>query len=283
MNQTKSEKEVFLEEKIISKIQDFITVAGITEDFPLALARAIFSDTEVLTLQNYANSTSIVRLGYNDHGPVHMKTVCLNSVKILKYLFKAGIKTSLQTERSGNICDSLCAVILASVLHDTGMSIGRDDHEMYSAFLCSQLVSRLLDEVLPGKENTARRTVIKVLTMEGILCHMGKRQASSIEAGIILVADGCDMTKGRARIPMELSTEAKAGDIHKYSAAAIEAVHITRGDQLPVKISVEMTNEAGFFQIEEVLIPKIMASPIMKNIELLAGVSKTGQDMKKYL
>ena len=38
-----------------------------------------------------------------------------------------------------------------------------------------------------------------------------------------------DMTKGRARIPLEINTKPMAGDIHKYSANAIERVHIAKG------------------------------------------------------
>ncbi len=36
-----------------------------------------------------------------------------------------------------------------------------------------------------------------------------------------LIADGCDMERGRARIPMMLNTESRVGDIHKYSATSI--------------------------------------------------------------
>ena len=35
---------------------------------------------------------------------------------------------------------------------------------------------------------------------EGIIGHMGHEKIHSIEAGTVLVADGTDMTKGRARM-----------------------------------------------------------------------------------
>ena len=68
---------------------------------------------------------SIVRLGVecqrhrerqrersgNDHGPVHMKTVCLNALKMLSILHTAGMPTSLEKENIGTFADSVAAVI----------------------------------------------------------------------------------------------------------------------------------------------------------------------------
>jgi len=42
-----------------------------------------------------------------------------------------------------------------------------------------------------------------------------------------------------------------------------------------------MSSDVGFFQVEEVLIPKINWSPVKQHLELLAGVS--GQELKRYL
>ena len=42
-----------------------------------------------------------------------------------------------------------------------------------------------------------------------------------------------------------------------------------------------MSTDVGFFQIEEVLLPKVNMSPAKQFIELYAGV--TGQETKKYL
>ena len=104
---------------------------------------------------------------------------------------------------------------------------------------------------------------------------------TSLEAGIILVADGCDMEKGRSRIPMLINQESRVGDIHKYSSSSVESVTISKGTEKPIKISVEMTASVGFFQVEEILIGKIMASTIKEFIELYANV--IGRDTKRYL
>ena len=39
--------------------------------------------------------------------------------------------------------------------------------------------------------------------------------------------------------------------------------------------------EVGFFQVEEVLIPKIQSSPAKSMLELYAGVE--GEEMKRYM
>ena len=110
---------------------------------------------------------------------------------------------------------------------------------------------------------------------------MGSQRIHSLEAGVILVADGCDMTKGRARIPMSLNTTPRIGDIHKYSANSIEKVDIRAGAEKPILIDVAMSGDVGFFQIEEVLIPKIDSSPAKPHVELYAGV--VDQPRKRYL
>jgi hypothetical protein len=89
------------------------------------------------------------------------------------------------------------------------------------------------------------------------------------------------MEKGRARIPMMIATESRVGDIHKYSASAIEEVRIEKGEERPIRITIEMKDTVGFFQVEEVLFRKINSSPVKPLIELYAGV--IGKKMKRYL
>ena len=38
-------------------------------------------------MQDYANNVSIKRLGFNDHGPVHMRQVASNSIKMLNIFY----------------------------------------------------------------------------------------------------------------------------------------------------------------------------------------------------
>lgn len=198
---------------------------------------------------------------------------------MLNILHEAGIRTSLEIEEIGTFEDSMCAVILAGLMHDLGMAIGRQGHEEMSVLLAQPIIDRTLLHVFP--DNLHRRVIIKSVATEAIIGHMSSRKIHSIEAGILLIADGCDMTKGRARIPMAINTTPKVGDIHKYSANAINRIGIHRGERKPIKIDIEMSGDVGFFQIEEVLLTKIDSSPSKEYVELYAGVA--GQERKCYL
>ncbi len=277
----KSPKELATESRVSQLIHTLIEEDPSKDDLPLRVYNALIESQEVKSIQDYANNVSIVRLGLNDHGPVHMKTVCKNALKFLIILHRANIHTSLEKEQIGTWADSVTAVILASFLHDSGMTIGRKDHELYSGMISYSLITSLLEKVLPGDNQTMRKVVIRSLAMEGILGHMGTHPIHSIEAGLILIADGCDMTKGRARITLEIPSKPAEGDIHKYSANAIDKVKILPGKENPIKIEVHMKEEVGFFQVEGVLMPKIKQSPASHLIELEAGVN--GEEMKKYM
>jgi len=245
----------------------------------LEIARIIFNDEEIKCYQDQANIVSIKRLGYNDHGPVHMRKTVLNAVKMFNILTESGIGTSLVREAAGTVEDSRMAVLLAAFLHDIGMTVGRENHEISSAILSAQIIDRILcaESCMP----TEKRVVIKSVALEGIMGHMANYATNSIEAGIVLIADGCDMEKGRARIPMLINQESRVGDIHKYSSSAIEKVIIEKGTKKPLMIMIEMSESVGFFQVEEVLFRKINASSIKQYIELYARVA--GKDEKKYL
>lgn len=267
----KSPKEIRLEEKILEKLKHFENCTQ--------LAAYLLQDEELKTMQDYANNVSIKRLGFNDHGPVHMRQVANNAIKMLNILHCNGIKLSLEQEEIGSFEDSLCAVVLAGLMHDLGMMIGRNSHEKMSVMLCIPIMDRALNAIFPN--DIQKRTIIKSLALESIVGHMSTTKIHSLEAGIILIADGCDMTKGRARIPLAINNTPKVGDIHKYSASAIERVMIRPGERKPIKITIEMSAEVGFFQVEEVLCTKINSSPAKEFVELYAGV--TGEEFKCYL
>lgn len=265
----KSPYELVLEQRLFSMLSDEA----------LEIARFITADEEIHHWQELANSVSIRRLGYNDHGPVHMRKVAINAMNMFNILQDADIKMSLVKEESGTESDSRIAILLASFLHDIGMAMGRQNHEVSSFILADRIIDRVLETVLPN--SLIRHLAIKSIVLEGIMGHMTHHAISSLEAGIILVSDGCDMEKGRSRIPMLISQESRVGDIHKYSSSSVEKVHIEKGTEKPIEISIEMSASVGFFQVEEVLISKINASTIKQFIELYANV--IGRDVKRYM
>ncbi len=270
----KSPKELSIDRKLIGAVAQ-LGLSGAAQ----RLTEMLLADDEIHAMQEYANTVSIKRLGYNDHGPVHMRTVALNAVTMMSLLRRAGIRTSLESEEVGDFEDSLTAVLLASFLHDLGMTIGRQDHELHSTYLAHPIIDRLLKEIYGS--DTAKRVIVRSLAVEGIVGHMAGRKIHSIEAGVILVADGCDMQKGRARIPMALNAEPRVGDIHKHSANSIEGVKLSAGTEKPIRIDVNMSGVVGLFQVEEVLLGKVAMSTIKPYIELYADVM--GEDERRYL
>ena len=264
----KSRKEELLEEEILKNLSGK----------PLQITEYLLNDKETRALQEYANVVSIKRLGYNDHGPVHMRKAALNSILMVTLLTKAGVRFDLEKEMGYSHTDSLAAIIMAALLHDIGMGVSRKDHEFHSAVLASPIIARALSLFY---DDPLVKAALHALTLEGITGHMATHPVTSLEAGVVLIADGCDMERGRARITTMLSKQPKVGDIHRYSATAINHVEICQGDEKPIRISVEMESTTGFFQVEEVLYPKISNSPVKKYIELFAN--KRGEAPLRYL
>jgi hypothetical protein len=265
----KTPKEIEIENEILARLSGK----------PATVASLIFNDEEVQSLRNYANTVSIKRLGYNDHGPVHMNKAALNALFMFDILTKGGIKFNLEEENIGTAEDSKVAVLISSLLHDVGMSIGRENHELLGAVFAMPIIERTLTRIYD--KDIEKKTIVHSLIVEGIAGHMATQDIHSLEAGLVSIGDGCDMEKGRARIIFLLSRTPKVGDIHKYSANSIQKVEIIKGEEKPIRIIVEMTESVGFFQIEQVLFPKILANPAKPYVELYGKV--TGEEMRRYL
>lgn len=229
-------------------------------------------DREVDAYLSYANVVAVRRLGFNDHGPIHARITTYNALKLIDLLEERGVSTSLVDEEVGALDDSRVAVALGCFLHDIGMGVARENHEWHSITLADDIISRYLAALYPPGDPL--RLALRPLIHEIIVGHMGHSRIHSIEAGIVLVADGTDMSRGRSRIPTLLDRDPAVGDIHRHSARAIQRVEITEGDAKPIRISVKMENVTGLFQVEEILMSKIKASPVMPYIELCAVVGE---------
>ncbi len=264
-----SPKETTVEQRLLKRLSGL----------PRRAAELLCADPELKALQEYANTVSITRLNFNDHGPVHARTVAVNAMKLFDLLEAAGIEFNLAQEKVGDTEMSRVAVLCAALMHDIGMSVGREDHEHTALLFAVPILDRILGKLYPDDLN--KRVVVRSLAVEGIVGHMAHQKVHSLEAGVVLVADGLDMKKGRSRIPMLISPGAKVGDIHQYSSSAIEEVRIEKGEEHPIRISVTMSESVGFFQVEAVLITKIEASSVKPYIELYAG--KAGIEPRRYL
>ncbi|HOE90684.1 MAG TPA: phosphohydrolase [Candidatus Cloacimonadota bacterium] len=266
----KSPKQISLENKILDQLKGK----------SLQAAEILFADEELQAMQDYANNVSIKRLGYNDHGPVHMRKAALNALKMFNLLENRGVKMSLEKEGIALQEDSMLAVFAASLLHDLGMTVTRDTHEILGLELARPFIEKVLNAVYSTAE-VATKVAVRAIIQESIFGHMATRKIHSIEAGLVLVGDGSDMEHGRARITALLSEKPRIGDIHKYSSTAIDKVIIDQGEVKPIRILVKMNQSAGLFQIEEVLYPKIASSPIKEYIELYGQVEE--EELLKYI
>jgi hypothetical protein len=227
-------------------------------------------DSEINTLLKISNINAIDRMGYNDHGPTHVKIVANSSLRILRILIKKGILPNIVKNYKLKNEDAELVVVLASILHDIGHTIHRERHELLSTALAAPIIDRLLNG-LYQKEN---KTIIKFETLHAIYSHEPNITSLTTEGGVVKIADALDMEKGRARIPYQIGSV----NIHSLSAMAIEKVKILEGETNPVKIIIYMLNPAGIFQVNWLLKEKIKTSGIEKMFEVRAILIKNGKE-----
>lgn len=231
------------------EIQSFLSSSG--KDFYKKL----------LKLEPYldaANQMVIVRMGYNDHGFVHSKIVTRNALQILE-IVKDALPLNIITEKLGDFSDVQLVIMGGAFLHDAGNMVHRDDHILHSCYLASQLLMPLLPDF------TAHPAQMLSEILHCIYSHHEESQCLTTEAGIVTIADGCDMAEGRARIPYNLGKI----DIHSVSALSIKNVTLSKGEEKPLRIEVYMDSQAGIFQIQEVLGKKVETSGLQDHIEIV--------------
>jgi metal-dependent HD superfamily phosphatase/phosphodiesterase len=216
-------------------------------------------DVEVQTLWYMANRTSR-RAAVNDHGPVHVRTSMHHADALLRLLIEAGIQPNCITDHGMSDDDARAVVLLGVALHDVGMSIHRDRHELLSVPIALDWMRRHLRDVW----NEPQLTVIVSEVAHAILAHNVNERCLTLEAGVVKVADALDMTKGRSR---KAITAGKI-DIHSISAAAVEAVRVTRGQDRPIRVEVDINNPAAVFHLNEVFRQKLARSSIQDYVEV---------------
>jgi len=227
------------------------------------------NDTQLNTLWKCSNTMAMNRQNLNDHGPIHIKIVANRAIKLLRMLIQNNIDPSIVKDYSLTVEDAEVVVLLGSVLHDLGLSIIRDQHELYSIPLAQSVLSRCL----PLLYNEEEATIIMSEVLHAVLTHHEPSFPLTLEAGVVKVADALDMEKGRARIPYEGGRM----NIHSISAHAIEKVDIEDGEDKPIIVRIKMNNPAGVFQVDNLLGAKIIDSGIEEylRVEVYIGESDT--------
>ena len=230
------------------------------------------TDDDLYGLWIAANVNAMERMGMTDHGPVHVKIVMNLAVRMLRLLVEAGVEPSVVTQYELDSNDAEVVVALAALLHDVGMSIHRSDHEAFSLFIAQDK----LREILPKVYDERHATVLRAEILHAIISHRSGGKPLTLEAGVVRIADALDMAKGRSRI----SFSSGSLSIHSVSAAAIEGITLEPGDEKAIRVTVEMSNSAGLFQLDQLLREKIRGSGLEQHLEVQA---RLGEEEKSLL
>lgn len=227
------------------------------------------SHEELKALWKIINVNAIDRLGFSDHGHVHFQIVANIALKMSRMLKNGSVEMSLTKDYGFSYEHSEVVIFLASVLHDTGMSVHRDGHEEFSVVLANRLLHEILD-FMPVYE----RTVMISETLHAIISHRAGGKPLTLEAGIVRVADALDMSDGRIRVAMEKGHY----QIHSISAAAINKIEIQKGTDKLIKILIDMNNSAGIFQVDDLLDSKLGGSGLEQYVSIEAHIK--GEEKK---
>jgi metal-dependent HD superfamily phosphatase/phosphodiesterase len=200
----------------------------------------------------------------NDHSWVHIQIVTNIALKLLRQLTKHGVEPGLVRDFGLDQDDAEVVVVLAALLHCIGMSIHRHGHEDFSLFLAEPKMRELLEGIYEEPDVT----VIVSEVLQAIISHRADGEPLTVDAGIVRVADALDMAKGRSRIPFEKGSVS----MHSLSAAAIEDVAITDGEDRPIKIEILMNNSSGLFQVDGLLKSKLRGSGLEPYVEVIAHI-----------
>lgn len=227
-------------------------------------------DEEIQTYLQMSNIMAVNRLMYNDHGVVHSRIVSGVALEIFEIL-KDHVVPSIVKDKVGELIDSKIVILCGSYLHDIGNAIHRELHHIHGCYLSNPILERILKEIYEEKKEKMFK--IKQEILQCIFSHDENIQCLTIEAGISKIADGTDMAQGRARIPYKLGKV----DIHSLSALSIKKVEVNRGARKPLQILIDMEGTAGVFQVEEVLMKKIVTSNLMNLVEVIIVEPNIGE------
>jgi hypothetical protein len=241
------------------------TIREFTRAFPRTseIYKRLLADPRMTAHWGMANYLTVGRLNYNDHGPIHARVTAAYAMQLTRYLMDDA-RTHMDVIASGaGDADDVMLVVLAGIMmHDIGNGLHRTNHEAMGVIMAQPILNEWLTDLYSDVE---QRTLIQNFVLSAIQCHDINPPPLYMEGAIVAVADGCDMTKGRARMPFDLGKL----DIHAVSALAIEDVRIEpTHDGMPVEIEVMMSNSAGIFQVEETLIRKINATPLKPHVRV---------------
>ncbi|MDZ7745600.1 MAG: HD domain-containing protein [Halobacteriales archaeon] len=230
---------------------------------------AIAADEEIQAYLDAQNVNPVTRKGYNDHGAKHIEIVRDRALCLYDLLKEQGVEFNGALEQGLDETDEPVIIALAATLHDIGHVVHREDHPYYSIPLAADVLERFL----PAFYDTVERVKLTGEILHAILCHHTEETPLTLEAGVIRIADGLDMERGRSRIPYERGRRG----INTLSSQAIEGVILT-SDNGHVVVEIEMTDAAGVYQVDELLTAKLRDSGLESHVRVVAVNTHDGED-----
>lgn len=206
-------------------------------------------------------SVAIGRLGCSDHGQLHAQVVAANALRMAEILVRHGVVLDVERSGAGDRDDAMLVILGAGMLHDIGNQIHRERHEAYGVTLAAPVLARLLKDIYSDE---AKRQMIIAFILSAIATHDVDPLPVTMEAAVVAVADGTDMTEGRRRAVFDLGKV----DTRSLSALAVEEVVIEEGEATPIDMVVLIDNPAGIFQVENILVPKVMSTCLAQYVTL---------------
>jgi metal-dependent HD superfamily phosphatase/phosphodiesterase len=225
--------------------------------------RVADADEEITTYLDAQNVNPVDRMQYNDHGTKHVEIVRHSALCLYELLKRGGVEFNGARQQGLEEADEPVIIALAAVLHDIGHVVHRESHPYYSI----PLAADLLDRLLPEFYDTADAVRMKGEVLHAILCHQTEETPLTLEAGVVRVADGLDMERGRSRVPYEQGGRG----INTVSSQSIERVRLLEGDQTPVVVEIAMTSAAGVYQVDNLLGSKVEESGLEDHLRVVAA------------
>ena len=222
----------------------------------------VLTDPEITTYLEAQNVNPVARKGYNDHGEKHVEIVRDRALQLYDLLKDGGVEFNGARQQGLGEADEPVIIVLAATLHDIGHVVHRDDHPYYSI----PLAADILDRILPEFYDVPEQVRVKAEVLHAILCHHTEEETLTLEAGVIRIADGLDMERGRSRVPYE-----KGGrGINTVSSQAIESVVLRPDEEAPAQVEIRMNNAAGVYQVDSLLKAKVEGSLLEDEVRIVA-------------
>jgi len=220
-------------------------------------------DPEVQACWRMANYVAATKMGMNDHGRTHATVATASALTMLDLLDGSPFCPDIVAGGFGDSDDAALAVMTATLCHDLGNTVHREEH----ADLGVVIALPILDRLLPGiYRDPEKRIAIRSFILSAMYSHHGIPRPLTIEAALVCIADSTDMTKGRGRVAFESGSIT----IHSVSALSIEKVEIKKGGEKPIGLVIHMSSPAGIFQVQEILAPKVRAGPLADAVDVVA-------------